>query len=44
MVVFNESNVIGSMTDKLTSMIGKLSTQNRQTKPFKPLTNSGMGD
>ena len=30
MVVFNESNVIGAKIDKLTSMIGKLSTWNSQ--------------
>ena len=53
MVVFNESNVIGAKIDNLTSMLGNLSTQNGQPKPFKPqvyqgrgwpLTNSGRGD
>ena len=52
-VVFNEGNVIGARIDKFTSMLGKLSTQNRQSKPFKPgvyqgrghaMINSGMGD
>ena len=36
MVVFNESNVVGHKIDKPTSMIGNLSTQHRQSKPFKP--------
>ena len=36
MVVFNEINVIVAKIDKRTSMLGKLSTQNRQSKPFKP--------
>ena len=34
--MFNESNIIGADIDNLTSMLGKLSTQNRQSKPFKP--------
>ena len=51
--VFNESNVKGAKIDKVTSMLGKLSTQNSQLKLFKPriyqnrgrpLTNSGRGD
>ena len=29
-VVFNESKVIGDKIDKLTSMVGKLSTQKKQ--------------
>ena len=53
MVVLNESNVLGAKIDKLTAMIGKVFTQNRQLKPFKPrvyqgrnqsLTNSGRGN
>ena len=36
MVVFNENNAIGAKIDKLSSMLGKLSTHNRQSKPFKP--------
>ena len=40
MAVLNESNVImrviGSKIDKFTSMLGKLSIQNRQSKSFKP--------
>ena len=52
-VVFNESNIIGAKIDTLTSMLGKLSTQNRQSKSIKqrvyqsrgqPLTTSGIGD
>ena len=51
-VVFIESNITGSKIDKLTSMLGKLSTHNRQSKQFKPriiqgrslpLMNSGRG-
>ena len=34
-MVFNESNIVGAKIDKLTSMIGKLSTQNRWPKQFK---------
>ena len=34
-VVLNGSNVIGAKIDKLTSMLGKLSTENMQSKPFK---------
>ena len=41
MVVFNECNVIGAKIDKLTSMLGKLSTQNRQSKPFNPRVYQG---
>ena len=33
--MFNDNNVIGAKTDKLTSRLGKISTQNRQSKPFK---------
>ena len=53
MVVLKERDVMGAMADKLISMLGKFSTQNRQSKPFKrrvykgrgqPLTNSGRGD
>ena len=35
-VVFNESNVIGAMIDKLTCILGMFSTQNRMSKPYKP--------
>ena len=35
MVVFNESNKISVKFDKLKSMLGKVSTQNRQSKAFK---------
>ena len=49
-VVFNESSGLDSMIERLTSMLGKLSAQNRQMKFFKlrvyqcrgkPLINSG---
>ena len=52
-VVFDESNMIGDKINKLASVLGKLSTQNRQSKPFKqriyqgrgqPLKNSGIED
>ena len=36
MVVFNESNIISAKIDMLTLMLGKLLTQNRQSKPMKP--------
>ena len=42
-VVFNERNVICAKIDKLISMIGKLSTQNRQSKPFRPRVYQGRG-
>ena len=42
-VLFNESNVKGAKIDKLTSMLGKLSTQNRQSKPFKLRVYRGRG-
>ena len=35
MVVFNESNIICAKIDKLASLLGKLSTHNRQSKPTK---------
>ena len=35
MVVFNEGNVMGTNIDKLTSILGKLSIWNSQSKPFK---------
>ena len=53
MVVFKESNLTAALIEKLTSMLGKLSTENRQLKPFRPrvyqgrgqhLTKSGRGD
>ena len=34
MIVLNEGNVIAAKIDKLTSMLGKLSTKERQSKPF----------
>ena len=34
-VVFNESNIIVDKIGNLTSVIGKLSTQNRQSKPIQ---------
>ena len=41
MVVFNESNVIGTEIDKLICMLGKLSV--RQSKPFEPKVYQGRG-
>ena len=35
-VMFNEGNIIGAKIDNLTSMLGKLCTQNRHSKPLKP--------
>ena len=42
-IVFNENNVLGATIDKLTSILGNLSTQNRQSKPFKPRVYQGRG-
>ena len=43
MVAFNERNVIGAKINNLKSMLGKLSTQNRQSNPFKPRVYQGRG-
>ena len=43
LLLFNESNVKGAKIDKLAIMLGKLSTQNRQSKPFKPRMYQGRG-
>ena len=43
MVVFNESNIMDAKIDKPTFMLGKLSTQNRQSNPFKSRLNQGTG-
>ena len=42
-VEFNKSNIIGAKIDKLTSIIGKLTTQKRQSNPFKPRVYRGRG-
>ena len=42
-VMFGESNVMGAKTNMHTSMRGKLSTENRQSKPFKPRVYQGRG-
>ena len=42
-LAFNESNIIGANFDKFTSMLGKVSTQNRQSKPIKPKGYQGRG-
>ena len=36
MVVFDEANVISAKIYNLTSMIGKISTQHKQSKALKP--------
>ena len=43
MEVFGESYIIDAKIDKLTSLLGKVSTQNRQSKPFKPSVYQGRG-
>ena len=43
MLMFNGSNVIGPKLEKLTSMQGKLTPQNRQSKLFKPRVYQGKG-
>ena len=43
MIAFNKSNLMGAKIDKFTSMVEKLSTQHRQSKPFKPRVYQGRG-
>ena len=42
-MLFNENNVVGAKIDRLTSMIGKLITQHKLSKPFKPRVYQGKG-
>ena len=41
--VFDDSNVIGVKIDKHTIIIGRISTQQEQSKPFKPRLYQGKG-
>ena len=41
--MFDQSNAMGANTGELTSMLGKLPTQNRQSRPFKPGVYQGRG-
>ena len=43
LVVFNVSKVISAKIGKLTSMLGKLTTEKRQSKPFRPRVYQGRG-
>ena len=43
MVETDDSNVICAKVDKPTSVIGKLSTQHKQSNPFKPRVYQGKG-
>ena len=42
-VVFKENNELDAKIDKITSMIGNISSKNRQAKPFKPRVHQGRG-
>ena len=41
--MLEESNVMGAKIDKLTSILGNLSTQNMQSKPFEQRIYQGRG-